>query len=177
MARVGAIKFNQVMANSIEKVSTHGGEKMSNYVNAVGKAFVAPLVIIKNPFSKEPEKNRKWAGVKQVVEAGVTLGIQLLALGQLYKGIDKLAAKGKLHFNPVKIAKETGVFPKKFAEKIKQNKINKTEAIKNLQAECTDIFKDRLGTILAISLYVPTLAITNRIFPKIAERIVKNENK
>jgi len=67
-------KINQRIATSLENFSKKGGEKVSNYVNAAGKAIIAPMVIIANPFSKEDKENRQWAAVKQPVEAVVTLG-------------------------------------------------------------------------------------------------------
>ena len=51
--------LNQHIATSLEKFSQKGGEKVSNYVNAAGKAVIAPLVIMHNPFTKENEENRK----------------------------------------------------------------------------------------------------------------------
>ena len=42
--RVGAPKLNQYIATSMEKFSQKGGEKVSNYVNAAGKALIAPII-------------------------------------------------------------------------------------------------------------------------------------
>ena len=99
--RVGMPKFNQYIATSLEKFSQNGGEKVSNYVNAAGKAVIAPLVIMHNPFTKENEDNRKWAAIKQPVEAILTITMQLASLALLYKGINSLIKKGKINFKYV----------------------------------------------------------------------------
>ncbi len=174
--KVKPIGFNRCAGKFVEKMSEHGGEKLANYVNAGGKMVVAPLVIMNNPFTNESKKNRKWASTKQIVEAVITLGIQLAGLGVLYKKIDKLASKGKINFKLTEIAKEKGIFPEKIQEEIRAG-LSKKEAIKKLDEQCLSVFKDRLGTLTTIALYIPTLAISNKVFPVIAERMTKNENK
>ena len=49
---------------------------------------------------------------------------------------------------------------------------------KEFEERFNNVFKDRIGAILSIVTYVPVLAISNKIYPKIAEKIVgkKNEN-
>ena len=61
------IKFNQRMANSLEKFSSQGGEKIAKYINVGGKFAIAPLVIMYNPFTKESKENKKSPGIKQPV--------------------------------------------------------------------------------------------------------------
>jgi hypothetical protein len=56
--RITPIKFNQRMANSLEKFSSQGGEKIANYINAAGKFAIAPMMIMFNPFSKESKENK-----------------------------------------------------------------------------------------------------------------------
>lgn len=169
------VSFNQRMANSLEKFSSQGGEKIANYINAGGKFAIAPLVIMYNPFSKESKENKKWAAIKQPVEAIVTIAAQIAALGLLFKGIDKMAAKGKITFKLVEEAKKTGIFPKEIMDSVKNDK---AKALDELNKNCLDIFKDRVGTILTIGLYVPILALSNRVFPKVADMLVKdNDNE
>ena len=55
--------------------------------------------------------------------------------------------------------------------------LSKKEAIKKLDEQCLNVFKDRLGTLTTIALYIPTLAVSNKVFPMIAERMTKNEDK
>lgn len=173
--KIAPIKFNQKMANSLEKFSSQGGEKIANYINAGGKFAIAPLVIMYNPFTKESKENKKWAAIKQPVEAVVTIAAQIAALGLLFKGIDKLAAKGKIKFRLVEEAKKTGDIPKQILESVQNDKV---KALAELSKNCLDIFKDRVGTVLTIGLYVPILALSNRIFPKVADMLVKdNDNE
>ena len=171
--KIAPIRTNQRLANSLEKFSEQGGEKIANYINAAGKFAIAPLVIMYNPFTKESKENKEWAAIKQPVEAVITLGAQLLSLNALYKGIDKLAEKGKIKFKLVEDAIKTGEIPKPILETARHNK---EEALNLLRKNCLDIFKDRIGTILTIELYVPVLAISNRIFPKIADWMVKDND-
>lgn len=171
--RIAPVNFNQKMANSLEKFSSQGGEKIANYINAGGKFAIAPLVIMYNPFTKESKENKKWAAIKQPVEAVITIAAQLASLGLLFKGIDKLATKGKIKFKLVEDAKKTGEIPKQILEAAKGDK---AKALEELSKDCLDIFKDRVGTILTIALYVPVLALSNRIFPKVADMLVKDKD-
>ncbi len=171
--RIAPVNFNQKMANSLEKFSSQGGEKIANYINAGGKFAIAPLVIMYNPFTKESKENKKWAAIKQPVEAVITIAAQLASLGLLFKGIDKLAAKGKIKFKLVEDAKKTGEIPKQILEAAKGDK---AKALEELSKDCLDIFKDRVGTVLTIALYVPVLALSNRIFPKVADMLVKDKD-
>lgn len=171
--KIAPVNFNQKMANSLEKFSSQGGEKIANYINAGGKFAIAPLVILYNPFTKESKENKKWAAIKQPVEAVITIAAQLASLGLLFKGIDKLATKGKIKFKLVEDAKKTGEIPKQILEAAKGDK---AKALEELSKDCLDIFKDRVGTVLTIALYVPVLALSNRIFPKVADMLVKDKD-
>ena len=171
--KVTPVKFSQRMANSLEKFSSQGGEKIANYINAGGKFAISPLMILYNPFSDESKEKKKWAAIKQPVEAVVTIAAQIAALGVLFKGIDKLAAKGKIKFKLVEDIKKSGEIPKQILESVNNDKI---KAMEELNKNCLDIFKDRVGTVLTIALYVPILALSNRIFPKVADMLVKDED-
>ena len=40
-----------------------------------------------------------------------------------------------------------------------------------------EIFKDRVGAVVSSIAYLPVLALSNKIYPKIAQKLVsKNEN-
>ena len=168
--------LNLHIFTSLEKFSQKGGEKVSNYVNAAGKAVIAPLVIMHNPFTKENEENRKWASIKQPVEAVITLAMQLVSLGLLYKGIDSLIKKGKINFKYVEnAAKDISKIPEKI---LKACNYDKEKALEMYKSQYNEIFKDRLGAVVTTITYLPVLALSNKIYPKIAEKIVnKNENK
>lgn len=169
-------KINQHVATSLEKFSQKGGEKVSNYVNAAGKAVIAPLVIMHNPFTKEDEDNRKWAAVKQPVEAIITIAMQLASLAILYKGIDSLISKGKINFKYVENAtKDISKIPKKILEACNNDS---EKALKMYKEQYNEIFKDRVGAALSAVTYLPVLAVSNKVYPKIAQKLVnKNENK
>lgn len=171
---------NQRLARGLEKFSEQGGENIANYINAAGKFAIAPLMILYNPFSKESKENKKWAAIKQPVEALVTIGAQVASIGFLFKRIDKLAAKGKINFKLVEEAKQDATkIPKAIIETTK-DKFDKSgkplDPIKTLEKNCLEIFKDRVGTILTIGLYVPVLALSNRIFPVVADWLVKDND-
>ncbi len=174
--KVGMPTINQHIANSLEKFSEKGGEKVSNYINAAGKMAVAPLIIMNNPFTHENKENRKWAAVKQPVEAVITIAMQLASLAVLYKGIDSLIKKGKINFKyPAEAAKDVSKIPKKILDVCGNDKDKAIEMYKN---QYNEIFKDRLGAALTTLVYVPVLAISNKIYPKIAHKLVNdNENK
>lgn len=174
--RVNTPKFNQYLANSLEKFSNNGGEKVSNYVNAAGKMVIAPLVIMHNPFTHEDKDNRKWAAIKQPVEAVITIGMQLASLAFLFKGMDSLIKKGKINFKFVEEAtKDASKIPTKILEACGNDK---EKAVKMYREQFNEIFKDRVGAVLSALIYVPVLAVSNKIYPKIAKKLVnKDENK
>ena len=173
--RVGMPKINQYVATSLEKFSQKGGEKVSNYVNAAGKAVIAPLIIMHNPFTHEDEDSRKWAAVKQPVEAVITIAMQLATLSLLYKGIDKLISKGKVNFKYVQEAtKDVSKIPEKI---VKACNGNVDDALKMYKEQYNDIFKDRVGAVLSAVTYIPVLAISNKIYPKIAKKLVNNKDE
>lgn len=173
--RVNASKVNQYLATSIEKFSQKGGEKVSNYVNAAGKAVIAPLIIMNNPFTHEDKDSRKWAAVKQPVEAVITLAMQLATLGLLFKGMDKLIKSGKINFKYVEEAtKDVSKIPQKILEACNNDK---TKALKMYKEQYNEIFKDRVGAVLSAVTYLPVLAISNKVYPKIAKKLVNNESK
>jgi len=173
--KVNAPKINQYVATSIEKFSQKGGEKVSNYVNAAGKAIIAPLIIMNNPFTHEDKESRKWAAVKQPVEAVITIAMQLATLGLLYKGIDKLIKSGKINFKYVEQAtKDISKIPKKILEACNNDT---AKALKMYKEQYNEIFKDRVGAVLSAVTYLPVLAVSNKVYPKIAKKLVNNESK
>ncbi|MCD7779609.1 MAG: hypothetical protein LUH05_02925 [Candidatus Gastranaerophilales bacterium] len=174
--KIGTPKVNQYLASSLEKFSEKGGEKVSNYVNAAGKIAVAPLVIMHNPFTNEDKDNRKWAAIKQPVEAVISIAMQIAGLSLLYKGIDSLIKKGKINFKFVEEAsKDVSKIPDKI---MKACSNDKDKALKMYKEQYEEIFKDRIGAVLTAATYVPVLAVSNKIYPKIADKLVnKNDNK
>lgn len=174
--RINSCKINQSIINGLEKFSKEGGEKVSNYVNAAGKAIIAPLVIMHNPLTHEDEDNRKWAAVKQPVEAVITLAMQLATLTLLFKGINKLLQNPKFDFKFIKEAKlDASKIPQKILDACKGDK---ALALEKYKEQFNDIFKDRVGAVLSALTYIPVLAVSNKVYPKIASKLIdKNESK
>ena len=174
--RVGMPNIRQFAATSLEKFSKNGGEKVSNYVNAAGKAVIAPLIIMHNPFTHEDEESKQWAAIKQPVEAVITIAMQIATLSLLYKGIDKIIKNGKVNFKFVEEAtKDISKIPEKI---MKACNNDKDKALEMYKQQYNDIFKDRVGAVVSAATYLPVLAVSNKIYPKIAQKLVnKNENK
>ena len=137
---------------------------------------IAPLVIMHNPFTHEDEENKKWAAIKQPVEAVITIAMQLATLALVYKGVNALLNKGLVNFKFVENAKkDVSQIPLKIMEACGNNKEKALEMYKN---QFNDVFKDRVGAVASMLTYIPVLAVSNKIYPKIAARLVgKNENK
>ena len=173
--KVGMPNIRQYAATSLEKFSKNGGEKVSNYVNAAGKAVIAPLIILNNPLTHEDKESRQWAAIKQPVEAVITIAMQIATLSLLYKGIDKLIQKGKVNF---KFVEEATKDISKIPEKIMQACNNdKDKALTMYKEQYNEIFKDRVGAVVSAVTYLPVLAVSNKIYPKIAQKLVnRNEN-
>lgn len=168
-------KINQRIVNTLERFSKNGGEKISNYANAAGKAVIAPLVIMHNPFSKEDKDNRKWAAIKQPIEAVITVAIQTASLTLLFAGMDKMFKSGKFQFKAIQeAAQDSRKIPAKIMEACN---FDKDLALKRYAEQFNNTFKDRVGAILSILTYIPVLAISNKIYPKIAEKIVGKKEK
>lgn len=174
--RVGMPNIRQVAATSLEKFSKNGGEKVSNYVNAAGKAVIAPLIIMHNPFTHEDEESKQWAAIKQPVEAVITIAMQIATLSLLYKGIDKIIKNGKVNFKFVEEAtKDISKIPEKI---MKACNGDKDKALAMYKEQYNEIFKDRVGAVVSAATYLPVLAVSNKIYPKIAQKLVNNnENK
>ena len=173
--RVGLPNIRQVAATSLEKFSKNGGEKVSNYVNAAGKAVIAPLIIMHNPFTHEDEESKQWAAIKQPVEAVITIAMQIATLSLLYKGIDKLIKNGKVNFKFVEEAtKDISKIPEKI---MKACENDKDKALAMYKEQYNEIFKDRVGAVVSAATYLPVLAVSNKIYPKIAQKLVNNKNE
>ena len=170
--RVGMPNIRQVAATSLEKFSKNGGEKVSNYVNAAGKAVIAPLIIMHNPFTHEDKESKQWAAVKQPVEAVITIAMQIATLSLLYKGIDKLIKNNKVNFKFVEEAtKDISKIPQKIMNACNGDK---DKALAMYKEQYNEIFKDRVGAVVSAATYLPVLAISNKIYPKIAQKLVNN---
>ena len=102
--------------------------------------------------------------------------MQIATLSLLYKGIDKIIKNGKINF---KFVEEATKDISKIPEKIMQACNNdKDKALEMYKQQYNDIFKDRVGAVVSAATYLPVLAVSNKIYPKIAQKLVNNnENK
>ena len=85
-------------------------------------------------------------------------------------------AAGKVNFKYVENAtKDISKIPKNILEAC-NNDYDK--ALKMYKEQYNEIFKDRVGAIVSSVSYLPVLALSNKVYPKIAQKLVnKNENK
>ena len=102
--------------------------------------------------------------------------MQLASLAVLYKGIDSLIKKGKINFKYVSdAAKDASKIPKKLLDACGNDKDKALIMYKN---QYNEVLKDRLGAVVTALVYLPVLAISNKIYPQIARKLVNNnENK
>lgn len=157
----GAIPAKLVKDNFCTRFSVnfaeHGGEKISNIINSVGKIAVAPLIIAFNPFSKESNETKKYSACKQPMEGLLNLGIALTLLSQTDKYVENLSKKGKLADN-----------------------LN----VKGLSGEALEIaekrlgiFKDRVGLLASIVAIPVTTAVINWAYPKVMAKFFPQKNE
>ena len=91
------------------------------------------------------------------------------------KGIDKLIHSGKVNFKYVKdAADDVSKIPKKIMEACNNNV---DDALKMYKEQYDEIFKDRVGAVVSAITYLPVLAVSNKIYPKIAQKLVNNKNE
>jgi len=102
--------------------------------------------------------------------------VQLISLAFLYEGIDKIIKKSNFTF---KCAEDAAKDISKVSEKILKACNNDTvKALDLYKQECNNICKDRLGAVVSAIVYIPVLAISNKVYPKIAKAMFgKNESK
>ncbi|OGI03799.1 MAG: hypothetical protein A2Y25_07245 [Candidatus Melainabacteria bacterium GWF2_37_15] len=142
----GLVKFSVRFAEA-------GGEKVANIVNAAGKFAIAPLVIAFNPLSKENKETRVYSAWKQPIEAVLTIAIQLLALNQIDKYVDKLSLEGKL------------------ADDFNLKGVSKGPNLELIQKKL-GVFKDRIGILAALAAIPVVTSITNWAYPKAMKKIM-----
>ena len=54
---------------------------------------------------------------------------------------------------------------------------DKDKAIAMYKEQYNEIFKDRVGAVVSAATYLPVLAVSNKIYPKIAQKLVNNKNE
>jgi|GEM_PF-2094319 len=124
------------------------GEKETILLNGAGKALLAPLVILFNPFigNVPPYKkeNKAYMALKQPVSAAVNTGVQLGIFFGVNKGFDALLKKGVLAEN--------------FSN------------VKHL-----NILKGGASLILALATMPAACALANKIYSKVTNKFLKGK--
>jgi len=77
-------------------LNKHNGEIAKNIVIAIGTAFVAPIFIAFNPFSKEDKETKIYSAWRQPLSAVLSLGAAIGANMQFNRLSEKAASIGKL---------------------------------------------------------------------------------
>ncbi|OGH96770.1 MAG: hypothetical protein A2104_00295 [Candidatus Melainabacteria bacterium GWF2_32_7] len=136
---------------ALAKLSTFSGEKANIIINSAGKFFIAPAMIMFNPFLKESKEDKGYSAGKQVVAAGFNLVSQLGINITAEKLLNKLAKANKLGpaFNLNTAEKE--------AAQLAQKRLK--------------ILNDSVGLAATLALIPLVVKITNWVYPKIMEKI------
>lgn len=124
------------------------GEKETILLNGAGKTFLAPLVILFNPFigNMPPYKkeNKSYMALKQPITGIVNFGVQMGIFLGLDKGFDHLLKKGILASN--------------------------LSDVKHLNA-----LKGSASLILALATMPFACALSNKIYSKLAKKILEGK--
>lgn len=79
----------------ITNLGIDNNEMTNNLITAVGTAFVAPIFIAFNPFTKKESKETKtYSAARQPISAVITLGVQLALVNVANEFLDKWATNG-----------------------------------------------------------------------------------
>lgn len=105
------------MANWFNKCA---GEKSSIIINAIGTGILAPIVIAKNPLSKEDNNTKKYSAWRQPISAVLAIVTQLAVNMKAEKIIDKLAYENKLG---TKAQQEKGFYDLRFIKEAKEGEL------------------------------------------------------
>ena len=77
-------------------LNKHNGEIANNIVIAIGTAFVAPIFIAFNPFSKEDKETKIYSAWRQPLSAVLALAAAIGCNMQFNRASEKAASIGKL---------------------------------------------------------------------------------
>ncbi len=141
----------------LAKLSNFSGEKANIIINSAGKFFIAPAMIMFNPFLKESKEDKGYSASKQVVAAGFNLVSQLGVLVITEKWLNKLAKANKLGpaFNLNTAKKE--------AAQLAQKRLK--------------VLNDGIGLAAALALIPVVVKITNWAYPQIMEKIYPSNKR
>lgn len=79
----------------LEWLGNNDGEILNTIVTGIGTAFIAPIFIAFNPFSKEDKETKIYSAWRQPISAILAVAAQIGINTQYNKHIDKVASLGK----------------------------------------------------------------------------------
>lgn len=80
--------------NFLKKMKKGEGEVQNQLWNAAFTTTLAPIMIAKNPFSKEDKKKREYTALRQPVSAATAIGFGLLITMPVNNFLENIASKG-----------------------------------------------------------------------------------
>lgn len=89
----GLIKF-------LTKLGKNNGEILNTVVTAIGTAFVAPIFIAFNPFSKEDKDTKVYSALRQPISAVIAVLIQIGVISKFNNWLDHVASVDILQSKP-----------------------------------------------------------------------------
>jgi hypothetical protein len=89
-------KHSSTFMNFLQGMGHKVSESITIMVTGIGTAFIAPLFIAFNPFSKEEEDTKKYSALREPVSAVIAVATQLGVVTKFNGWLDKLASTGKL---------------------------------------------------------------------------------
>jgi hypothetical protein len=156
------------IASISEKSIIFEEERWNIALTAIGTGLVAPLMIAKNPLAKDKDKDSKYyMAIRQPISAILAVVAQLGICKQSNKYIDKLARSGQLKKYDLSIFKNC----KNADERSKIfGALNSIEKVATqLKIDKLNVFKDKVGVLLALMTIPITCTILNWAHPRFIE--------
>lgn len=126
------------------------GDKEAILINGLGKALIAPLIILFNPFignvPSYKKENKAYMAIKQPVSAGVNLATQMSIFLGAERGFNWLLKKGTLAANYAD--------PKQLS-----------------------VLKSRGSLILALATMPVACAAANKLYAKVTNKVLRDKDK
>jgi hypothetical protein len=110
------------------------GEKSSIIINAIGTGLLAPIVIAKNPLSKEDKETKTYSAMRQPLSAVIAIITQLAVNNKSDKIINDLAYVNKLGSES---QRKQGFYDLSFVKKVREGEL-KEQLIKIKDSEIPD---------------------------------------
>ncbi len=146
------------MVKFITKLGKNNGEILNTIVTAIGTAFVAPVFIAFNPFSKEDKETKTYSALRQPISAVLALAMQIGVNSKFNQALDRYASTGQLdranltakpqfsHLRNIIKLEKTGLKTEEIENIIEQrqdaafwSKVESMRADKNLEIKYSDL--------------------------------------